>query len=172
MGQREKDNELILWPLEKLQEWNRNPRRISKQNFEALRRKIDKFGVLRPLLVKEDGTVLGGNQRLRVFRARGDKEAWVKVVYPKSKAEELEIAILDNEQEAEWVEEDLAELISENYIDIKFPKDYKLGLGKEIDLEELLNKVGPSEEELGGADEEEGIVCPQCGFVIKNGNKG
>src|SRR4030042_1542137 len=51
-----------------------NPRRISEQELEALTRSIREFGLIDPIIARnEDRTVIGGHQRLLAARRPGYK---------------------------------------------------------------------------------------------------
>lgn len=68
-------------PLEKLVPWEENPRRISKKAYAGLKKSIDKFGCVVPLVWnKRTGRIVSGHQRARVLREKGAKEVPVVVV--------------------------------------------------------------------------------------------
>lgn len=52
-----------------LKVWDKNPRNINKDDFERLKRQLLKFGQYKPLIIINDGTVIGGNMRLRGYTA-------------------------------------------------------------------------------------------------------
>jgi hypothetical protein len=54
-------------PVEQLHNWDDNPKTLSEDGFERLKKQI-KLGQHSTLLVMSDGTVIGGNSRLRVMR--------------------------------------------------------------------------------------------------------
>lgn len=65
--------------------WDKNPRAIQKEDFERLKAQIKELGVYKPLICYEhEGRyiVLGGNMRLRALKALGTKEVWLVVVKP------------------------------------------------------------------------------------------
>lgn len=84
--------------LKDLQPWSKNPKDIAPEDYDRLKLLIDKLGTHKPLLVNQDGIVLGGNQRLKVYVERGDAEVWVSVVTAKTEQEMLEYALSDNDQ--------------------------------------------------------------------------
>ena len=99
-------------PLSALKEWVDNPRFATP---EALKRLLGQIGMTgdelyKPLLVLSDGTVIGGNQRLRVMREKGIKEAWVFQVdagKELSRTDIVSIAQDDNGRAGAYVEESL-----------------------------------------------------------------
>ena len=48
-----------------------NPRQISNKQYEDLKASIDKFGLVDPIIINSDNTVIGGHQRLKVLRELG-----------------------------------------------------------------------------------------------------
>jgi len=84
--------------IDKLKEWSKNPRNITKKGFLRLRKQILKLGQYKPLIVDTEMTVLGGNMRLKALRDTGTKEVWVSIVNPKNDTERMEYALSDNDQ--------------------------------------------------------------------------
>jgi ParB-like chromosome segregation protein Spo0J len=155
------------WPIDKLKEWRENPRTIGSDEYELLKKKIKRWGQFKPLVVTEDGMVLGGNMRLKAFKEMGITEVWVSVVKPKDRAEMIEIALADNELSGQWNERALKDLIMD------FPEielsDYKFNFG----IPQSLAKItGIKETDLPSARDsltEKEMICPHCGkkiFVI------
>jgi ParB/RepB/Spo0J family partition protein len=59
-------------PIDQLRPDPANPRRISEEELDSLERSIRQFGFVAPVLArKEDGTVIGGHQRLLAARRLG-----------------------------------------------------------------------------------------------------
>src|SRR3954454_19662101 len=59
-------------PIEQLHPDPANPRRIADEELDALTRSMRTFGVVQPILVRrDDGTVIGGHQRLVAARRLG-----------------------------------------------------------------------------------------------------
>jgi DNA modification methylase len=59
-------------PIDQLRPDPANPRRISDHELDALERSIRQFGFVQPVLArKEDGTIIGGHQRLVAARRLG-----------------------------------------------------------------------------------------------------
>lgn len=137
------EQQKTLWPIEKLRNWEKNPRSIRQEDFEKLKKKIQKFGQFRPLIVTPEGVVLGGNMRLRAFKEIGTQEIWVSIVEPKDETEMLEIALADNERSGYYDDQVLAELLATMP---DFPLvDYKVDLGYASTLQRLMENFGPSE---------------------------
>jgi len=94
-----------------LHPWEKNPRTISKENFERLKRQIKELGEYKPLVITPDGTVIGGNMRLKAYQELGYKECWVSVVDAKIEEEKLKYALSDNDHLGEYQEDELANLV-------------------------------------------------------------
>lgn len=130
-----------IWPIEKLKNWDKNPRSVSKSDFERLKKQIETLGEYKPLLITEDGTVLGGNMRLRAYRELGWQKVWVSIVQADTDKEKLEYALSDNDRAGEYDEQQLAELVtSQPELDLEL---FHVDLGKTVDLNNVLNKFGP-----------------------------
>lgn len=153
--------------IEELFRWEKNPKIVLKEDFERLKKHLTKFGQFKPIVVAPSGEVIGGNSRLEALRALGIKEIWVSIIEPKNDSEKIEIALADNDEVGKYVEEDLAMLITD--LDEPFPmEDYKVNVGKDIDLNKLLERLGPGgKDPIIGEDEDEGktefVTCPKCG---------
>ena len=71
-----------------------NPRKISNEMLESLKKSLSEFGIVDPLVINKDNQVIGGNQRLKVLQELGVQEVDVVVVdFPKSKEKALNIAL-------------------------------------------------------------------------------
>lgn len=61
-------------PITQLKDYEHNPRRISKKEFEKLVRCIKEDGYHQRIIVNSDYTILGGHQRKKALLAAGFKE--------------------------------------------------------------------------------------------------
>ena len=101
--------------LEDLNPAEYNPRKRlmpGDDEYEKLRRSIETFTYVDPIIVNKDGTVIGGHQRLFVLRDMGYTEADVSVV-DLSKNDEKALNIALNKISGEWDEDKLAEIFAE-----------------------------------------------------------
>ena len=126
-----------------------NPRKISEERLEALKRSVSELPTmlwLRELLVyRQDDKyiVLGGNQRLVVCRELGFDEVPCKIIPQDTAKEELcRIVALDNEEfgktdwekvQAEWNVEELKEW----GIDVSF-----ISFGDDVNIDDLFEEQG------------------------------
>ena len=80
----------------------KNPRRITQQNADRLIKSIEQFPemmALRPIVVDEAGTILGGNMRFLALKRAGYKDLpdeWVKRADQLTEAQKREFVIKDN----------------------------------------------------------------------------
>jgi DNA modification methylase len=58
-------------PLKALKEYGRNPRRMTKAQFESLVKSIKQDGYHQRLIVNQDGTIIGGHQRKKALKEAG-----------------------------------------------------------------------------------------------------
>ena len=139
--------------IEELREWDKNPRSISKENFERLKRQITKLGQYKPLLITNDGTVLGGNMRLKAYRDLGIKDIWVSIVDAPTEEKKIEYALSDN-------------LIG-NFPNVDYG-DFAVEIKPPIDIETLQKNLGIDFENIESTEDREKmfkkqlITCPHC----------
>ena len=90
-----------------------NPRKMSKEELEKLKRSITEFGYVEPIVVnKRTMHVVGGNQRLKVLKELGIESVDVVFVdLPLEKEKALNLAL--NRIQGEWDLERLKEILEE-----------------------------------------------------------
>ena len=85
-----------------------NPRQISKEKFEKLKKSIqdfEKMMELRPIVIDKDGMILGGNMRYKVLQELGKTEipdSWVKRADKLTDEEKQRFIVEDNLPFGEW----------------------------------------------------------------------
>ena len=101
--------------ISQLKPWAKNPRSVTKADFERLKKQIKRLGQYKPLVCCKDGKnkyiVLGGNMRLKAYRELGIKNIWISVVNAKVKKDKVEISLSDNDRVGFYDEQILAELL-------------------------------------------------------------
>jgi len=102
-----------MWNINKLKNWDKNPRSINKDDFEKLKWQIQKLGQYKPLIITQDGVVLGGNMRLKAYKALNVENVWVSIVEADSDEKKLEYALSDNDRAGYYDEQALFELVNE-----------------------------------------------------------
>lgn len=99
---------MIKWHLEQrkiseLKNWEKNPRTISEKAFKELEKSVDALGNFEPLVINIDGTVIAGNQRLRLEMKKGNNEVDVYVPERELSEEEIKkIGVISNRHSGEW----------------------------------------------------------------------
>lgn len=140
------------WPIEKLYNWDKNPRAVKEEDFSRLKKQIKELGEYKPLLITGMGEVLGGNMRLRAYKDLGYTRCWVSIVNPKTEEAKLKYALSDNDQVGYYVDEELQEILITTEAEIKNFDDYKISFGKQVGLDELIKNISPDD-----ADESEAL---------------
>lgn len=125
--------------------WEDNPRNIKPKDFERLKKQIQELGQYKPLLITEDGTVIGGNMRLRAYMDLGIEDIWVSVVNPKDDNQMLAYALSDNDR-AGYYDDDLLANLSSAYPDFEWG-DYAVDLAPPTTLDELIDGYRPQDGE-------------------------
>jgi DNA modification methylase len=159
--------------IAELHEWEKNPRSITAEGMDRLTYQIKRLGQHSPLIVKEDGTVMSGNMRLKAMRTLGIEDVWVWVI-PKDKENMAEEYALSANDRAGYYEDDLlAKLMPE--LDIDWSK-YSVDLREPMNLKDFLEESKavvedePPEKEEGPADSQEGEVYQVGKHRIMCGN--
>lgn len=88
----------IEWHIERrkvslLKPYSKNPRKITKDQYEHLKRNIKKFGLIDKPFINLDNTLIGGHQRTRLWKEFGYDE--VDVFVPSRMLTEKEVEELN-----------------------------------------------------------------------------
>jgi ParB-like chromosome segregation protein Spo0J len=139
-------------PIDSLVLHQRNPRQISKAQFEYLKTSIKNNPELfeaRPIIYNRDRMILGGNMRWRAAKESGLTEVPAALMdIPPER--ESEIIILDNKENGDWDYDLLAEYDIDLLHKCGFDNnDLKLNIDK-IKVDKLL----------------EPEKCPNCGYPL------
>lgn len=122
--------------------------------YERIKRSIETFTYVDPIIINKDGTIIGGHQRYNVLLDLGYESADV-VVVDKTKAEEKALNVALNKITGEWDEEKLYELLIElDLSDI----DMQLSGFTADELDSLRVKFDMEEAQDDGFDEEEALA--------------
>ena len=162
--------EITHVPIKDLRPDPANPRRISDEELESLTRSIHKFGLVDPIIAREeDKTVIGGHQRLLAARKLGLKQVPVVLVdLTEDQAHLLNLAL--NRISGTWDQELLAHLLA----DLKAVPDVDLSLTgfSEDELQKHLKSLGSREkrERLETFDVDESLEAAQAAPVAHTGD--
>ena len=103
------------WSIDRLKEWDANPRKRNPKQYAQLVESIKKFGLSQAIIVNTDGTIIGGHQRTSAAKEAGLKI--VPVMIPKKKLTKDEMKELNvrlNKNIAgEWDRDVLKELFGD-----------------------------------------------------------
>jgi len=130
-------NDLALWP--------KNPRLAETENLKRLKGQIVQLGIYKPLVITEDGTILGGNQRYKVIKELYKEKpseyeyVWVSIVKAWNEAEMIRYAISDNDAIGKHTKEKLMELIPEISGQDSLFEDYRLDYKTIKQIEDEIN---------------------------------
>lgn len=83
----------------------KNPRQISKKDFEALKKSLKDFPEMRELreiVCDEEMRILGGHQRIKALKAIGETTVPVKKVFGLTESQKDEFIIKDNIANGDW----------------------------------------------------------------------
>ncbi len=123
--------------ISKLNPAEYNPRRMTKKQYEDLKSSLEKFGLVDPIIINSDNTVVGGHQRLRIMRELG-AELVPTVRVNLSKEDEKELNIRLNKNTGEFDLDVLA-----NNFEVDELKDWGF---KDIELGFNIDKIEEKEE--------------------------
>jgi hypothetical protein len=91
----------LIWHTKKvrlcdLKDYEHNPRRISKKDFERLVNDIKQDGYHNRIIVSHDNTILGGHSRKKALLSAGYRDTdMVEVLYPSRDLSEVDIRRLN-----------------------------------------------------------------------------
>jgi hypothetical protein len=92
-----------------LKEYHKNPRTMTKKQYDHLKRNIKKFGLIDKPFINLDNTIIGGHQRINILRSMGHDQ--IELYVPSRELTEREVEELNyrhNENSGEWDFEMLA----------------------------------------------------------------
>ncbi len=117
--------------ISKLKPATYNPRQINTKQYNDLKKSIERFGLVDPIIINKNGNVvIGGHQRLKIIKSLGEKTIGC-IVLDLNKEQERELNIRLNKNSGEF---DFDILSSEFDIDELVDWGFKhIDLGLNID---------------------------------------
>ena len=98
-----------------------NPRKISPEALAGLRKSIETFGYIEPIIINHDNTIIGGHQRFRALQDLGINECQVvRLNLNKTEEKALNIALNNPHIAGEYDGPELERLLSELKEDFEF----------------------------------------------------
>lgn len=163
--------EIKLIEIKSLKEYDRNPRNITEEGMNRLKKQITKLGQYKPLIVTSDGIILGGNMRYKALKELGIEKVWVSIVKPKDENQMLEYSFSDNDRAGFYDEGLLEKLLPDFSIDWS---DYAVDLLEPTLISDIINNPIESfdqknkEVDTEGLEKDLNAECPRCGFKFKH----
>ena len=137
-----------------------NPRKDlqpSDPEYQHIKKSIEEFGYVDPVIVNADYTVIGGHQRLKVLKELGHAQIDVVVVdIPKDKEKALNVAL--NKITGEWDDARLVSLLQE----IKADGMLEFTGFDEAEFDKLLNSANAPEEPKGISVKDTFEIIVEC----------
>lgn len=135
-----------------------NPRKIDETTLLKLKKSIEEFGYVEPIIVNTiTGNIVGGNQRLKALQMLGAKEAEViKIELDEKKEKLLNLAL--NKIQGDWNQDKLGEILEE----LQEDQDLYLSGFDSEEIENILDSdwLEDAERELEEIDFEDAIEVP------------
>lgn len=153
---------MINWTLKnfevaKLKDYHKNPRRLSKSQYEHLKQSLTKFGIIDKPVCTQDGRLIGGHQRKRVLKDLAIKTIDCYVPDRELTEQEIEeLCIRLNKNQGEWDDDLLANQFLESDLMAWGFEAHELG----INIDEVENGSDEPEKKT------EPKLCPSCGCPI------
>ena len=146
--------------LSEIKPYKKNAKKHDETQIKNVMQSIKEFGVVQPIVVDRNNTIIIGHCRYEAMKRLGYdelQEDWVKVV-DLSEEEAEKLRLLDNKlNESEWDLELLKDLVpsldfSDFEIDFNLPEEVE-----DINLDDFFEDAPPKEKEP------KKIQCPHCG---------
>src|SRR5690606_12762639 len=83
------------------------PRRLSDQAFETLQASLRDLGVIRPVIVADNGTIIAGHQRTRSMKALGITHAPAFIIENAGQTDEIRFNQIHNASDVEFGDQTL-----------------------------------------------------------------
>ena len=153
--------------INKLKPATYNPRQISKRQYNDLKESIERFGLVDPIVVNKDMTIIGGHQRYKIWKEKA-KQSGVKditipcVVLDLNKEQERELNVRLNKSGGDFDMDILA-----NEFDIDELVDWGF---KHIDLGLNIDKIDYDKEWQGMPEFKQDDLTPHRQLIISFNN--
>ena len=147
--------------LREIKPYKKNAKKHDETQIKNVMQSIKEFGVVQPIVVDRNNTIIIGHCRYEAMKRLGYdelQEDWVKVV-DLSEEEAEKLRLLDNKlNESEWDLELLKDLVpsidfSDFEIDFNLPEEVE-----DINLDDFFEDAPPKKDK-----EPKKVQCPHCG---------
>lgn len=101
---------IVIKKINELNPAEYNPREISQFDLDELKKSIQEFGIVEPIIINKDNTIIGGHQRVVACQQLGIQEVPCFIIeLDKTKEKVLNLAL--NKIQGRWDETKLSDLI-------------------------------------------------------------
>lgn len=148
--------EQFVAKIDELTPTENNPRQISKQDFENLKKSMKEFPEMREIrkvVVDENNRILGGHMRIKALKELGESEVPVDKVYGLTEKQKRRFVVQDNIQNGEWDMDELANSWSDLPLD-----EWGIGVEWDTSEQEVVEDEAPEVDDIEPADSVEGGV--------------
>ncbi len=151
--------------IQDLHEWEHNNdlRAVGPDAYRRLKAQITELGEYKPIICTEDGTVLGGNTRLRAFKELGYTRLWVSIVPITDKNQLLKYNLSDNDNVGLYHENGVANILSDFELNLA---DYAVDFQEPLVLADVMPDGNPSTEDETPDLKHSQVECPSCHYVF------
>lgn len=141
-GKKRKLMNIKKLPISDLKPAEYNPRTITEEALNGLGASFDAFGLVQPIVINKDRTVIGGHQRLKILESRGVTEVECVIVdLDKHEEQKLNVVLNSHAISGDY---DMAKLslilddlkLDDNYLELRLDQLEPLNLGIEEPVEE------------------------------------
>ncbi len=158
---------LIIKKISELSPAKYNPRKISDEAMGRLTKSLAEFGNIQPITWNaRTGNLVGGHQRLKVYKAMGKEEVEVWAIdldEQKEKAANIALNKLSGEFDMPMLK-DLLEEIDTGNLDLEITGFGLEEIGQMMEQTMQDPNFAPGDEiDQGKLDEKTPIICPSCG---------
>ena len=147
-----------------------NPRQITDEELEKLKKSIKEFGYIDPIIVNEyNNHIVGGNQRYLALKELGYNEVEVLYINEPNIQKEKAMNLALNKISGDWDQDKLDIILEEiqlSDIDITLTGFDEIEFTNLSDDEEYIIPDDEPEYDESIADDIETIICPSCGYEI------
>lgn len=136
-----------------------NPRKISRDAYEKLKKSLQEFPEmkqLREVVVDEKLKILGGHQRIYALKDLGYADVYVKQVFGLTEKQKREFIIKDNTASGDWDTDVIA-----NQWDVEELEKWGV---PNFNFGDINEKDEPDGKDSPGAKE---VTCPGCGLEFE-----
>lgn len=105
-----------------------NPREMTEKQVKDLTTSLERFNLADPIVINTDNTIIGGHQRINIYKLRGKNDVEVDVRVPSRRLtpeEEKELNLRLNRNVGQWDLDALANFDEEVLKDVGFDSKQK-----------------------------------------------